>query len=302
MFLRIFLVTIITLISHLASSQEVLVLGVAQDAGHPQINCEKYCCKEAFQNKDKAHMVSSLAVSDGKQFYIIDATPDFPDQLETAKKVFSGQGFGGIILTHAHIGHYTGLMYLGKEAMNAHSVPVYVMPKMKAFLEANGPWNQLIRLKNIELITLKEDQELELSPTISLTPLLVPHRDEFSETAGYSIKINGATILFIPDINKWKRWDRNILELIKKSNYAFLDSTFYDEKELPGRDISQIPHPFVLESIGLFNSLNSEDKQKIHFIHFNHTNPLLDPESQQFKETTARGYMIAKEGLLLHLD
>jgi len=302
MFLRIILVSIITVISHLASSQEVLVLGVAQDAGHPQINCEKYCCKEAFQNKDKAHMVSSLAVSDGKNFYILDATPDFTAQLETAKKVFSGQGFGGIILTHAHIGHYTGLMYLGKEAMNARSVPVYVMPKMKAFLEANGPWNQSVDLKNIKLITLKEDQELELSPTISLTPMLVPHRDEFSETAGYSINNNGKIILFIPDIDKWKRWNRDILELIKNCDYAFLDATFYDEHELPGRDISQIPHPFVSESIALFDSLNKEDKRKIHFIHFNHTNPLLNTESQEFAETIVRGYMISQEGVLLHMD
>ena len=186
--------------------------------------------------------------------------------------------------------------------MNARSVPVYVMPKMKAFLEANGPWNQLVKLKNIALITLKEDQELELSPTISLKPMLVPHRDEFSETAGYTININGKIILFIPDIDKWKRWNRDILELIKNCDYAFLDATFYDEHELPGRDMSQIPHPFVSESITLFDSLNTENKSKIHFIHFNHTNPLLNTESQEFAETIVRGYIISQEGVLLHMD
>jgi len=301
MFLRIILVSIITVISHLASSQEVLVLGVAQDAGHPQINCEKYCCKEAFQNKDKAHMVSSLAVSDGKNFYILDATPDFTAQLETAKKVFNGQGFGGIILTHAHVGHYTGLMYLGKESLNASNIPVYAMTRMKGFLIQNGPWSQLVNLKNIKLNNIDHLQKSTISKNISITPFLVPHRDEFSETVGYKITGPSKSALFIPDIDKWSKWNKSIIDEIKNVDIAFIDATFYDKNEINNRDISEIPHPFVIETMALFNEFPLQEKQKIHFIHMNHTNPLLDSTSNESKIVLSKGFNIARAFQIIEL-
>ena len=280
-------------------AQGVLVLGVAQDAGHPQANCIKSCCNAAFQDPIKSHKVSSIAISDGSSFYIIDATPDFTTQFQKAKEVFKDQTFGGIILTHAHIGHYTGLMYLGREAMNTESVAVYVLPKMKAFLEGNAPWSQLDKLKNIKLIELNSNQRYSLSDDLAISPFIVPHRDEFSETAGYSIEIRYNKTLFIPDIDKWELWDENILELIKQHNYALLDATFYDGKELPGRDISKVPHPFVSESIKLFQSLTVDDKRKIYFIHLNHTNPLLNNQSEEFKVVASEMINVASEGLIM---
>lgn len=299
---RLILYCISLFITQNVLAQGVLVLGVAQDAGHPQANCAKSCCSEAFEDPSKSHKVSSIAISDGERFYIIDATPDFTSQLDKAKEVFANQTFGGIILTHAHIGHYTGLMYLGREAMNASSIPVYTLPKMKAFLENNGPWSQLVALNNIQLIEMQNGEEFEVSENISITPILVPHRDEFSETAGYSIDINDKEILFIPDIDKWERWDKDILRLIDGCNYAFLDATFYNGQELPGRNINEVPHPFVIESMKLFDQLSAIDKKKVHFIHFNHTNPLLDDKSQEFELIIHEKFNVAYEGLILSLD
>ena len=42
------------------------------------------------------------------------------------------------------MGHYSGLMHLGREAANTSKVPVYAMPRMLEFLAKNGPWNQLL--------------------------------------------------------------------------------------------------------------------------------------------------------------
>ena len=42
----------------------------------------------------------------------------------------------GVFLTHAHIGHYTGLMNFGNEAMGTKELPVFCMPKMKSFFKA----------------------------------------------------------------------------------------------------------------------------------------------------------------------
>lgn len=274
----------------------MVVLGVAQDAGYPQIGCNKECCKKFRDQKVPRQKVISLALFDpvSKQKWIFDATPDFPEQLYESEKYMPGN-LSGIFLTHAHIGHYTGLMYLGREAMNASQVPVYAMSAMQIFLQNNGPWNQLVSLKNIRLLKLKADSTIWLSDNISVTPLLVPHRDEFSEAVGYSIRINNKTVLFIPDIDKWQKWDRDIRQLVKNSDYLFLDATFYDEKELPGRNMAEIPHPFVTESMDLFKDLPYSDKSKIWFIHFNHTNPLVDTASKEFKEVRNRGFNVAVE-------
>ena len=280
----------------------IIILGIAQDAGYPQIGCDKECCKKYWDKKIAKQKVSCLALFDPStnQKWIFDATPDLTEQLHDADK--SQQvNLSGIFLTHAHIGHYAGLMYLGREALNAKEIPVYAMPRMYDYLKTNGPWSQLVSLKNIELQKLKADSAIKLTDKIYVTPILVPHRDEFSETVGYSIKTGDKTVLFIPDIDKWQKWDKDIKQLIKQYNYLFLDGTFYKEDELPGRNMSEVPHPFIQESVVLFSDLSLTEKQKIWFIHFNHTNPLLDKSSKQYKEVKSKGFNVAEEGIKISL-
>lgn len=274
----------------------VVVLGIVQDAGYPQINCQKDCCKRFWDKKNPRQKVSCLALFDPvtKQKWIIDATPDLTEQLHETENYQTGD-LSGIFLTHAHIGHYTGLIYLGKEGMNAKDIPVYTMPRLYYFLQNNGPWSQLVSLKNIQLEKLNTDSTIKLTDKISVTPFLVPHRDEFSETVGFSIKTGNKSLLFIPDIDKWEKWEKDIRQLVKEFDYLFIDGTFYNEQELPGRNMTEIPHPFVKESIGLFNDLPKAEKEKVWFIHFNHTNPLLDKTSKEYNEVKNRGFKIAVE-------
>ena len=280
----------------------VVVLGITQDAGYPQIGCDKDCCKKYWDKKLPRQKVTSLALIDPatNQKWIFDTTPDFTEQMHEVDKNPKGN-LTGIFLTHAHIGHYTGLMYLGREAMNAKEIPVYAMPRLNDFLQNNGPWNQLVKLKNVRLQKLKADSIVHLTNSISVTPILVPHRDEFSETVGFLIKADKKSLLFIPDIDKWEKWEKDIRQLAKQVDYLFLDGTFYNEKELPGRNISEIPHPFIKESMELFKGLTDSDKKKIWFIHFNHTNPLPDKSSPEYKEVKNRGFNVASEGVRIIL-
>ncbi|MFT5821777.1 MAG: pyrroloquinoline quinone biosynthesis protein B [Crocinitomix sp.] len=285
---------------------KLVVLGTVQDAGSPQIACQKSCCANLFEHPDATRMVASLGLIDGvdNKTYLFDASPDLPAQLEILNRK-SGSDLSktpdGIFLTHAHIGHYTGLMYLGKEAMNAKSVPVYAMPRMKEFLQTNGPWSQLVANKNIALKELRASDTFGLGKDITVTPLIVPHRDEFSETVGFIISGPNKTALFIPDIDKWEKWDQDIVELVKKVDIAFLDATFYDAEEINNRDISEIPHPFVVESMKTFAGLGLEDRNKIYLIHFNHTNPLLRKNGDQIEEVLDFGFNIAETEMVFNL-
>jgi pyrroloquinoline quinone biosynthesis protein B len=281
------------------NSTSIIILGTIQDAGSPHIACTKECCKELFNNPDKDRQVVSLGLIDNQQGkkYLFEATPDISMQMKSLVRddiANTNELVDGIFLTHAHIGHYTGLMYLGKEATDAKGVPVFAMPKMKMFLETNGPWSQLVTNNNIVLTQLESEQPISLTPSIEVTPFLVPHRDEYSETVGYRIKGSNKTALFIPDIDKWDKWNKNIIEEIKKVDYAFLDATFYSGTELDNRDISLIPHPFVIESLDRFGKLDATERSKIIFIHFNHTNPLLDLTSDEAKNVLSKGFKIGR--------
>jgi len=283
------------------------ILGVAQDAGFPQINCQKDCCKNLWEDKSLRRMVSCIGLVNQptKQSILFDATPDIKDQLNILQKNHPENSIS-VFLTHAHMGHYTGLMHFGREAMGAKEIPVYAMPRMLTMLKENAPWSQLVELKNIVLEEMGEKElftfsHIEDKGEIQIEPLMVPHRDEFSETVGFRISGENKSALFIPDIDKWEKWDRNIIDEIEKVDYAFLDGTFYKNGEIWGRDMSLIPHPFMEESIALFKDLPKEEKAKIHFIHFNHTNPVLQKNSTAQQEVEAQGFRLAKEGQIFQL-
>ena len=280
------------------STYSLKVLGVVQDGGLPHLGSNKLCCENIEQ---KRYVTSIMLINnENKESYLFDASPDINEQLN-----FMGDGIKknlkGIFLTHAHIGHYTGLMYFGREALNSKSINVYAMPRMKKFLEQNGPWSQLISLQNISITEINNNSKLSIDPNVIIQPIEVPHRAEFSETVGYKIYGPNKKVLFIPDIDKWYLWEKSIIDEIKQVDYALIDATFYDSKEINYRDVSEIPHPFVVESMELFDAVKLEEKNKIFFIHLNHTNPLLDKSSDQYKFVKDKGYNIAEEGMKLEL-
>jgi len=290
------------------SAQEapyLFILGVAQDAGYPQVGCYQPHCMKGWEDPSQRRTATSLALiaPDRDLSFLFEATPHLPEQLYALQKEAPNtrDSLDGVFLTHAHIGHYAGLMHFGREAMNAQGLEVYAMPLMSEFLSNNGPWSQLVALGNIALMPLKDDHTVKLTSTLFVTPMLVPHRDEFSETVGYRIEGPNKSALFIPDINKWADWDTDIAALLKTVDYALLDATFFADGELGNRDMSQIPHPFVVESMALFADLPATERDKVWFIHFNHTNPLLEPESPESLTVLDSGYHIATEGLRLPL-
>ena len=228
---------------------------------------------------------------------MIEATPDFPSQLDEFRQWSQvAMEEMRIFLTHAHIGHYSGLMFVGREALGSNQMPVWAMPRMRSFLESNGPWDQLVALQNIELRTLFEDEAVRVGSTVSLVPLKVPHRDEYSETVGFRIVGPTHSALFIPDINKWDEWSRSLEGELALVDRAYLDATFFDAAEIGYRDMSEIPHPFMVETMALLDSLPQTQRDKIHFIHLNHTNPCLDTTSEAYAKVIQKGYHIAVPG------
>lgn len=279
----------------------LIVLGIAQDGGAPQAG---YPAEPGWRDPSRRRLATSLAVIDPASGgrWLFDATPDFPEQLQRLDEAAPAQGrpgLSGIFLTHAHIGHYTGLMYLGKEVIGAKDVPVWAMPRMRQFLSDNGPWQQLVKLGNIALEPLVVGEPVLLAPHLRVIPIRVPHRQEYSEVVGFRIEGPAASVLFIPDIDSWTQWDEQgtrIEDEIAKVDVAYLDGTFFANGEIPGRDMSGFPHPFISTSLARFAALPDSERAKIRYIHLNHTNAALWPESDGRQQITRGGSRVAEEG------
>ena len=285
------------------SSPCALVLGTAQDGGHPQAGCKASCCNSPGALEAAPLYPSSLAVCDpaSRQNWIIDCTPAFPQQLALLEKSIPLNAIPGFLLTHAHIGHYTGLIQLGREVLNAAGAEVYVLEGMKAFLESNLPWKELVTEKNIELRSARPGQAIDLSPAIRVTPYLVPHRDEYSETACFRVDGPTRSLLWLPDVDVWEDMTPAIEDLISDVDIAFLDGTFFNAEELPGRDLRSIAHPFIEDSIRRFSALPAVEREKIRFIHLNHSNPAIQPTSAAARKIEQAGHSIASQGDLIEL-
>jgi pyrroloquinoline quinone biosynthesis protein B len=273
----------------------VVVLGTAQDGGYPQAGTPPGDAWSAGRRR----LVASLAIVDpiSRERWLIEATPDFREQLHALDQLApaaDAPGLSGIFLTHAHVGHYAGLLHLGREIIGARSVRVYAMPRMRAFLSDNGPWDQLVRLHNIELHALAADSTIRLNERITITPFLVPHRDEYSETVGFRIQGPQRKVVFLPDIDKWERWDAQgvrVEDLVAAADVAYLDGTFYADGEIPGRNMTEIPHPFIVETMKRFETAPATQRERIRFIHLNRTNPAAfadSPERQTLEHARFR--------------
>jgi pyrroloquinoline quinone biosynthesis protein B len=286
-----------------SQSEYIYILGNTQDAGLPHIGCQHPFCEDNF-NVYEEHYTTSIAVvnSDLKKYILFEATPDITFQLNNLKRNIFDEFLlpESIYITHAHIGHYTGLMYFGREALGAKDLMVRVLPRMSNFLQNNGPWSQLVDINNVKIKEINFGSSTKELTNIYITPFQVPHRDEYSETAGYIIKGKNKKALFIPDIDKWEKWDRDLSQIVKEFDFLLIDATFYDSKEI-NRDISEIPHPLVTETIDLLSGLSIENRNKVYFIHMNHTNMMLDPDSELSRLVLSKGFNIARLGQKLYL-
>ncbi len=234
---------------------------------------------------------------------MLDASPDLREQIDRAAgnpptRHLPGPRpplVDGIFISHAHIGHYLGLAQLGREAYSAKEVPLHVSARMAEFLRTNAPWELLVRLGNVKLVPFAAGKPIALTPTLSVTPIEVPHRAEYTDTYAFLVRGPERKLLYLPDIDKWERWDQSIEGWIARVDVALLDGTFYGAGEIPGRSMAEIPHPFISESLTRFEKLPPAERHKIVFTHLNHTNPAALPGTPERQAIEAAGMRVAEE-------
>jgi pyrroloquinoline quinone biosynthesis protein B len=287
----------------------VRFLGSAQDGGFPHAACLCERCEAAISSPTSARNVASLALLDGERSYLIDATPDIREQLRMLRDRSTVQGrvnrqpLDGIFLTHAHLGHYTGLAFFGFEAIHAQAIPLFASEAMLKFLQGNGPWSQLFDLENLKAMRLSPASSIQLSESLNVTAIKVPHRDEFADTVGFLIAGPTKRLFYVPDTDGWDAWDEPIESWLEQHSVDILvaDGTFFSLDELPGRDVSSIGHPLIEDSMERLSGLVEAGSVEVYFTHFNHSNPLLNADGETARRITAAGFKLIEDGLEIEL-
>jgi len=287
----------------------LLVLGTAQDGGLPHAACTCSRCEAARADPSRERFVAGLAllVPDPRRAFLIDATPDIRPQLDRLRAVAPGDEgrvdrapVDGVLLTHAHLGHYTGLAFFGFEAVHTRGLPVWCTPAMAGYLRDNGPWSQLVTLGNVDLREAPAGREIDVGG-VTVTPIAVPHRDEYSDTVAFLFRGPRRSVLYVPDTDGWETWNPPVEELLDTVDVAIVDGTFYSLDELPGRDVTSIGHPLIVDSLERFGARVAEGRLSVLFTHLNHSNPALEPTGDARGEIERRGFEILEDGRFLPL-
>ena len=277
-----------------SESPWLIVLGTAQDAGVPQAGCLKACCDWARSDPSRRRLPACLGIVDprNRKRWIIDCTPSFPEQLALLDRHSDPDwGLAGIFLTHAHMGHYTGLIHLGREAMDIRDITLWCSSKMRAFLRANAPWAGLLNDGNVTPREIIDGEPFALSKGVSVLPYQVPHRAEFTDTYAFLFSGDRQRLFYFPDIDSWDGLTFDIDNILKAGDTVLLDGSFFSEEELPHRDMALIPHPLVTDTVGRY----ANKPYDLVLIHLNHTNPIWRASPQQ-EWIMSQGAVVGERG------
>jgi len=283
-----------------AAGFDAWVLGRAQDGGVPHLGCERACCAQA-RRAGLREYPCSLGICDRRtgKLLLIEATPAVEPQIALLHTLSEQHGRGrrpvdALLITHAHIGHYAGLMEFGEEVAATEHLPLFVTPKMASFLREHAPWSQTIEYGQVSVNEVTPGETCEPLEGLCVEFVPVPHRDELSDTMAFKVRGPAATLLWAPDVDRWDKHPGLMDRLLEGVDVALVDGTFLDEQELQGRDPARVPHPLMQDTMHDF--ADAARPGAIRFIHMNHTNAALR-DASVIADIEARGFAVATQGM-----
>ncbi len=281
----------------------VTILGTAQDGGVPQPGCMLPCCRTENGEARRVRHPVALGLTDATGTrHLFEASRALAGQDELWGKADGRDltSLRSLWLTHGHLGHIDGLGLFGCEAMAMKDIELFCSQSMLELLKNSPTLNRLLTDNNLIPTTFDSGETIQ-TIGFSVETLLVPHRDDHTDTHAFIIGGDDSSLLFLPDHDSWGE----TLQLHSCDNprqwfsrlgvdVVLIDGTFWSEQEVGGRAAS-IGHPPVSQTIELLGERREGDPRVI-FIHLNHSNPLHDKNSEEYAALVKLGWEIAEQG------
>ncbi|MGW2628938.1 pyrroloquinoline quinone biosynthesis protein PqqB [Streptomyces chattanoogensis] len=305
------------------------VLGTAAGGGVPQWNCACPGCSGARARPDRRRRHASLAVrADDDHWYLVNATPDLADQIESTPALHPGPAarrtpVAGVVLTDAELDHTLGIARL-READRIEILatgPVRAALRDRAHLDdvltpyAELTWREL----SPRPVPLREGSAVEISavPVSGKRPRYAAAGPDASAGPGVTAtataepwvvalrlrdRRTGGTAVYAPAL---AAWPDAFQAAIAEADHVLLDGTFWDDDE-PRRcgfstcTATGMGHLPIAGPGGTAARL-APLAARCCYTHLNNTNPLVDPDAPQHRQLAALGLAVAAEGMEIAL-
>ena len=278
---------------------QITVLGIAQDGGMPQAGCNLNCCSEIQTKPELWRSPVSLGIREGGDLHLIEASRMIGKQLSMVGNKIPKS----VWITHAHLGHIDGLGQFGTESMNTEKVILHCSEKLSENIENTPSLKLLLENKNVII----GEWGMIKNGNLKITPIEIPHRDELTDNHALLIEGREEKLLFMPDHDSWNETLKSvkfgtIKEWLKswEIDIALIDGTFWNDKEIKRRSQKDVKHPPIeetLERIGV----SEKGDPRIVFVHLNHTNPVFNRETKEYKKVIEMGWEVGTEGMEFYL-
>ena len=293
------------------------ILGSAAGGGFPQWNCNCDTCTAARDSAVAAtpRTQSSLVVraNDGP-WYLINASPDLRQQLADLPAAKPAPGLrdsrvAGILITDAEIDHTAGLLLM-RESNNP--LEIYSSAAVKQALTVDYPVLTMLdrycgvrwsALEPGEPVVLGGVLEVDAFPTGGDVPLYVTG-EEGPSAMGLTItdRETGGVLTYAPALEEI---DDDITERFERSDYVFVDGTFWTAEELvelglAKRNAYAMGHMPLSGPDGSLATIEALPAHAV-LVHINNTNPILVDTSPERAIVDASGIDVGYDGMEVEL-
>jgi pyrroloquinoline quinone biosynthesis protein B len=299
---------------------KIRVLGSAAGGGFPQWNCNCPNCRgyRAGTLQVRARTQSSIGVTGGSSWALVNASPDILTQLQSNPDLQPGRAIRdsaivAIILVDGQVDHTTGL-YMLRESV--HPWPIWCTDSTFADLTRGNPvLGVLEHFCGVDRRRIDPDAAgftVDAVPGVRWRALPVaskpapysPNRN--SPVAGDNLALviedesSGQTAVYAPGLSAI---DERVWGAMQSAACVLVDGTFWTDDEMirlgvsskRARDIGHLPQSGPGGMLEWLDRLPPDTRRIL--IHINNTNPILNEASAESAELSRRGVEVAWDGM-----
>jgi len=296
----------------------ILLLGTAAGGGVPQWNCCCTNCQASRSNPQTARSQSQLAVSgDGKDWMLINASPDLREQLYRTPQLHPRAEFGlrntpvaGVMLTSADLDHILGLLLMREFT----PISIYATESILRIIESNAFFSMLKRMPGQQRTHVLQHGnavapiagvtiipiELPGSFPMHIPPAMRPSLNTREMTLGLVFEsATGKRAAYLPAL---PALTQQLLEKLAGCDLLLVDGTLWSSDELQRLHANtpsaeEMGHMPIGGATGSLERLKDLSHVRRVYTHINNSNPILAADTPEQKAVLDAGFEIAFDGM-----